>query len=364
MRVRYAGFDAALAARLADFQQLLRLFHQLLITLNGDVDRVLEVMKDLQGRRYIPPGVDLEQFRRDLEKRELIQPSSSGAGFRLTARGERGIRQDSLDRIFSGLKPGAMGNHALPHTGGAGDSLPETRPYVFGDALTDLDPLASTHNALRRGGIDDIAFLEEDLEVREKEVAASCATVLMLDISHSMILYGEDRITPAKRVALALAELIETKYPKDALDVVVFGDEAWQIPLERLPYAGVGPYHTNTAAGLQLAQKLLRRRKHANRQIFMITDGKPSALTENGRLYLNSSGLDPRIVSATLREAAVCRRNGIPVTTFMVAEDPYLTQFVREFTQVNEGRAYYASLDNLGQYLFEDFVKNRKRMVR
>ncbi len=362
MKVRYAAFDAELAARLADFAQLTRLFNQLLITLNGDVDRTLDVMMDLQRRRHIPPGVDLAQFRQELQRRDLIQPAESG--YRLTARGERGIRQDSLDRIFSGLRPGSLGSHALPHAGGVGESLPETRPYVFGDALTDLDPLVSTHNALRRGGIDEIAFLEEDLEVREKEVAASCATVLMLDISHSMILYGEDRITPAKRVALALAELIETKYPKDSLDVVVFGDEAWQIPLARLAYAGVGPYHTNTTAGLQLAQKLLRRRKHANRQIFMITDGKPSALTENGRLYLNSAGLDPKIVSATMREAAVCRRNGIPVTTFMVADDPYLTQFVREFTQINEGRAYYASLDNLGQYLFEDFVQNRKRMVR
>ncbi len=364
MKVRYAKFDAELARRLSDFQELMKLFNQLLITLNGDVDRVLEVMQDLQRRRYIPPGTDLEQFRRELQKRELIAPTE--AGFRLTPGGERGIRQDSLDRIFSGLRPGAVlgGNHALPHVGGAGESLPETRPYAFGDAFSDLDPIASTHNALKRGGIEDLSFREEDLEVREKEVSASCATVLMLDISHSMILYGEDRITPAKRVALALAELIETRYPKDSLDVVVFGDEAWQIPLERLPYAGVGPYHTNTTAGLQLAQKLLRRKKHPNRQIFMITDGKPSALMENGRLYLNSGGLDPKIVASTLREAATCRRNRIPVTTFMVTDDPYLTRFVREFTQVNEGRAYYASLDNLGQYLFEDFVRNRKRMVR
>ncbi len=362
MRVRYTRFDAELARRLADFDQLTRLFNQLLISLNGDVDRVLEVMADLQKRGTIPRGVDLEKFRRHLEQEEVI--AATPDGYRLTPRGERGIRQDSLDRIFSGLRPGALGNHALPHAGGSGDSLPETRPFVFGDAIADIDPLVSTHNALRRGGIDEIALTEDDLEVHEKEVASSCATVLMLDISHSMILYGEDRITPAKRVALALAELIETKYPKDSLDVVVFGDEAWQIPLAKLPYVGVGPYHTNTKAGLQLAQKLLRHKKHPNRQIFMITDGKPSAIHENGRLYLNSGGLDPKIVAQTLREASVCRHHGIPVTTFKVTDDPYLTRFVKEFTQVNEGRAFYASLDNLGQYLFEDFIRNRKRTLR
>ena len=186
----------------------------------------------------------------------------------------------------------------------------------------------------------------------------------MIDISHSMILYGEDRITPAKKVAMALAELIRIRYPKDTLDVIAFGNEAFPIEVKDLPYLKVGPYHTNTTAGLELAMDLLRRRKTPNKQIFMITDGKPSCIKEGGRLYKNSVGLDRKIVSKTLNMAAQCRRLKIPITTFMIASDPYLKQFVREFTEVNHGRAFYSSLSGLGEYIFEDFIKNRRKTFR
>jgi uncharacterized protein with von Willebrand factor type A (vWA) domain len=186
----------------------------------------------------------------------------------------------------------------------------------------------------------------------------------MIDISHSMILYGEDRITPAKKVAMALAELITTRYPKDTLDILVFGNDAWQIEIKDLPYLQVGPYHTNTVAGLELAMDLLRRRKTSNKQIFMITDGKPTCLKEGIKYYKNSFGLDRKIVNKTLNLATQCRRLDVGITTFMVAKDPYLQQFVREFTKANNGRAFYSSLQGLGDYVFEDYVRNRRKNVR
>jgi len=212
--------------------------------------------------------------------------------------------------------------------------------------------------------MDDFQLTENDLEIQERELKTHTSTALLIDISHSMILYGEDRITPAKKVAMALAELITTKFPKDTLDIIVFGDDAWKVEIKDLPFLQVGPYHTNTCAGLDLAMELLRRKKANNKQIFMITDGKPSCLKEGGRYYKNSFGLDRKIVNKTLNKAAQCKRMNIPVTTFMIAEDPYLQQFVREFTQTNNGKAFYASPDNVGTFLFEDFVRNRRKHVR
>ena len=183
----------------------------------------------------------------------------------------------------------------------------------------------------------------------------------MIDVSHSMILYGEDRITPAKKVAMALAELITRRYPKDTLDILAFGNDAWQIEIKDLPYLKVGPYHTNTVAGLELAMDLLRRRKNRNKQIFMITDGKPTCIKKGIKYYKNSFGLDKTIVNKTLNLAAQCRRLKIPITTFMIASDPYLQRFVREFTQANNGNAYYSSLQGLGDLVFEDYRRNRRK---
>ena len=191
------------------------------------------------------------------------------------------------------------------------------------------------------------------------------STVLMIDISHSMILYGEDRITPAKKVAMALAEMITTRYPKDTLDVLVFGNDARPISLKELPYLQVGPYHTNTVAGLQLAMDILRRKKNANKQIFMITDGKPSCLRlPDGSYYKNSVGLDPQIVDKCYSMARQARKNNIPITTFMIASDPYLKYFIQEFTTQNKGKAFYTGLNDLGDMIFEDYENNRRKKLR
>jgi uncharacterized protein with von Willebrand factor type A (vWA) domain len=211
---------------------------------------------------------------------------------------------------------------------------------------------------------EELTLREGDLQVFEAERYVSVATALLLDISHSMVLYGEDRITPAKRVALALVELIRSRYPKDALHIILFGDDAREISVRDLTYAGVGPYHTNTQAALRLARQILLRKKHTNRQIFMITDGKPSALFEEGKLYLNPFGLDRKIINKTLEEAAECRRQRIPVTTFMLAQDPLLVQFVEDLTRVNRGRAFFSSLDRLEQTVFVDYMQNRQKRIR
>jgi uncharacterized protein with von Willebrand factor type A (vWA) domain len=187
------------------------------------------------------------------------------------------------------------------------------------------------------------------------------STVLMIDISHSMILYGEDRITPAKKVAMALSEYITTRFPKDTLDILVFGNDAWTIEIKDLPYLQVGPYHTNTVAGLQLAMDILRKRRNANKQIFMITDGKPTCIKKGKKYYQNSFGLDRTIVSRTLNLAQSCRKMDIPITTFMIARDPYLMQFVDQFTRANQGKAFYSSLDGLGSFVFRDYKHNKSR---
>jgi Ca-activated chloride channel family protein len=198
--------------------------------------------------------------------------------------------------------------------------------------------------------------------VFDTEQTTNCATVMLIDISHSMILYGEDRITPAKQVALALSELILTKYPRDSLNIVLFGDFAKEVKVKDLPFIAVGPYHTNTKAGLEMARNILLKKKNVNKQIFMITDGKPSMITRrNGSIYKNPMGLDPVIVNRTLDEAIICRRKRIPITTFMIANDAYLRQFVAKLTELNRGRAYFSSAQNVGDYVFWDFVNRRKK---
>jgi Ca-activated chloride channel homolog len=372
MRVAYIEFDEAEAFRRMGLKQLLRLWNELLLLSSGDVDNALDWLRQLWERHNLTDGrMSFEEFLRELERRGLIrqrgrEDSEEGgpAGFELTRRGERAIRKDSLEHIFRDLKNLGDGEHRTPHAGASLERLSETRPFSFGDLSSDIDFHVSFRNALRRG-IDDLSLSEDDLEVFETEQHASCATVLMIDISHSMVLYGEDRITPAKKVAIALTELIQTKYPKDALDVITFGDEAEKVPVHRLPYLKVGPFHTNTQAGLQLAQRILARRKHTNKQVFMVTDGKPTVIIEGGEVYRNVSWtLDPLIVNRTLEEAELCRRRGITISTFMIANDPHLVEFVDKLTRVNRGRAYFSALDKLGGNIFVDYMRNRRRRVR
>jgi Ca-activated chloride channel homolog len=363
VRHSYFHFDEELLRRLLDQQALKRLFNQLLLQSGGDVERAMDWMRQLQMRGLIDPSLDLDRFLEALVESSILGADGEGR-LVLAAAGERQIRREALDEIFGGLQKSLTGYHSVSSAGQGVERLTETRKYVFGDDPTSIDAIRSLQNAVRSSGPEgDIVISEEDLEVYETEHNSNCATVVMIDISHSMILYGEDRITPAKKVALALTELILTRYPKDAIDVVLFGDDAKEVPISEIPYIEVGPFHTNTKAGLELAQTILRRRRHANKQIFMITDGKPSALHERGRLYTNAFGLDLRIVNRTLEEADRCRRAGIPITTFMLATDPMLVDFVDQLSRVNRGRAFYASSDRLGEFILADYIRNRRKFV-
>jgi Ca-activated chloride channel family protein len=361
MRFRYSRWTPNSLTDEQRLQSLLSLFSYLVVKTSGDVNEALEWLREL-ARQYgiFDDDLTMEDLIEKLKAMGIIEEAKDM--FVLTAKGVQRIRQDALREIFTSLKKAPDGSHETPFTGKGVDRLSETKKWTFGDQPTDLDLTATLTNAFRRDGIEDFSLQEEDLEVYESEHQTSCATVLMVDISHSMILYGEDRITPAKQVALALSELIRIKFPKDYLALVVFGDDAKVVSLSELPFLNVGPYHTNTRAGLQLARSLLRRRRNVNKQIFMVTDGKPSAIFDDaGRLYKNSFGLDPRIVNKTLDEAVQCRREKIVVSTFMVAQDPYLINFVEEFTKANQGRAYYTSLKNLGEYVFVDYLRNRRK---
>ena len=364
MRLRYSEWDENLIRRLLAQRDLMRLFNYILLQSNGDVEEALRWMRYLQEQGILPPDLDLAEFQRKLKEDRII--GEKNKRLTLTPKGEQQIRQSAFEQIFSSLKSDGRGDHPIPREGGGTtESLPERRPFIFGDNAADIDFNLSISNAMRRAGADDWSLSEPDLAVQESDSATTCATVLLLDISHSMILYGEDRITPAKQVAMAFAEMILTRYPKDALDVVLFGDDATQVKVRDLPYVGVGPYHTNTQAGLRAARQILMHRKHHNKQIFMITDGKPSVIRRaNGQLYKNPIGLDPIIVNRTLDEAVICRKKQITITTFMVTSDPYLQQFVRKLTELNQGRAYFTPPDRLGGYIFWDFLRNRRKRIR
>ena len=365
---RFENYDAQGKRRDEILDRLRGIFHDILLRVGGDAEEALEWMRVLGERHDLfNAGVSFQDFAKWLESGAQELERSRGR-LQLSRRGERAIRDESLEQIFQGLSLDVGGEHGTPFAGQGTERLPETRPWSYGDGTGDIAAGPSLRNALLRAGKDragSFQLREEDLEVFETEHRSACATVLLVDISHSMILYGEDRITPAKRTAIALCELIRTRFPKDYLGVVTFGDEAREVPLDSLPYIEVGPFHTNTRGALVLARELLRRRGQANRQVFMITDGKPSALTErDGTIYKNPFGLDRRVRAKTLEEADWLRRLGIPVTTFMLTEDPVLVDFVEEFTEVNQGRAYYTGLGNLGGFMFVDYLRNRRRSVR
>ncbi len=361
MRFRYSKWSSESSTDEQRLQSLTSLFSYLMVKTSGDIEEALQWLREL-AKQYglFDESLSIEDLIEKLKEMGIIEEAKDT--FVLTTKGVQRIRQDALREIFNSLKKAPEGYHETPFSGKGIDRLGETKKWTFGDPPTDLDLTATLTNSMRRDGIDNFNLQEEDLEVYETEHMASCATVLMVDISHSMILYGEDRITPAKQVALALSELIRIKFPKDYLALVVFGDDAKVVSMSELPFLNVGPYHTNTRAGLQLARSLLRRRGNVNKQIFMVTDGKPSAIFDDaGRLYKNSFGLDPRIVNKTLDEAVQCRREKVTVSTFMVAQDSYLINFVEEFTKANQGRAYYSSLSNLGEYIFVDYIRNRRK---
>jgi Ca-activated chloride channel family protein len=282
--------------------------------------------------------------------------------FQLTGKGLDFLGYRTLRHLLSALGRASFGSHGTAHLATGVEAEAASRPYEFGDTLN-LDIPGTLTRALRRGGTDLPLELEyDDLLVHQAEYRSSCATVLMLDISHSMILYGEDRFTPAKRVALALTHLIRSQYPGDTLQVVTFGDRAAELPLGKLASAQVGPYHTNTAEGLQLARRLLLAQRKEMRQIIMITDGKPSAITlAGGKVYKNPMGLDPRVLRETFREVAACRKAGVLINTFMLARDPALVHFVAKVCEIARGKAYFTSTMTLGQYVMRDFLRRRTR---
>ncbi|MDX1470565.1 MAG: VWA domain-containing protein [Flavobacteriaceae bacterium] len=353
------------------FDRLLEIFKELITHTSGDFDEAIDWLRQLDEEYKITTDdYTIEDFIEDLKQkgyiREEIEGSGEGKGkMAITSKTERAIRKHALDQIFGKIKKSGQGSHRSKAPGQGDEHTGDFRSYQFGDALDKVSMTESLRNAQFNHGIGDFKITEDDLVVEETLHKSQMSTVLMIDISHSMILYGEDRITPAKKVAMALAELITTRYPKDTLDILVFGNDSWQIKIKDLPYLKVGPYHTNTVAGLQLAMDMLRRKRNTNKQIFMITDGKPSCVRmPDGQYYKNSMGLDPFITNKCYAMAQQARKLHIPITTFMIAQDEYLMQFVREFTYANQGKAFYTGIKGLGEMIFEDYENNRKKRIR
>jgi Ca-activated chloride channel family protein len=297
-------------------------------------------------------GQGTEDMPAGFARFELTDKSIDILGFRL------------LRHLLGSLGRSSFGRHETVHFATGVEAYQATKEYEFGDTLN-LDISATLLHAVSREGLGAPLNLEyQDLMVRQSDYESSCSTVLLLDTSHSMILYGEDRFTPAKRVALALSHLIRTQYPGDSLRLVLFHDSAEEIPLKQLARVVVGPYHTNTCEGLRLARRLLMADKKDMRQIVMITDGKPSAITlPNGRIYKNAFGLDPMILEETFKEVATCRKAGILINTFMLASDYYLVDFVKKVTEICRGKAYFTTTLNLGQYILMDYLKKKVETI-
>ena len=342
--------DAAIQAKIAELLDDLiqRMVEEGYISLDQGKPEFTGPMQDVTGQGQIDEAKD----------------ASQSVQFNLSQKGMDFLGYRALRNLLGALGKASIGVHDTPHLATGIEAEAASRPYEFGDVLN-LDIPATLKNAIEREGLQVPLNLEYgDLMVHQSEYRSSCATVLMLDISHSMILYGEDRFSPAKKVALALSHLIRTQFPGDTLKVVTFGDRAQEIPLSQLAKAQVGPFHTNTAEGLEVARRLLTAQKQDMRQIIMITDGKPSAVTlPNGEIYKNSGGMDAHILRKTFQEVAACRKGGILINTFMLARDPYLVQFVKKVSEIARGKAYFTSTMTLGQYIMMDFMKRKRRRV-
>src|SRR5215813_5280387 len=329
------------------------------------IDRLIERLVQegyirIESREQAPQG----RSRRDRTRGRTGKPVERSVKFELTDKSLDFLGFRALKDLLASLGKSSFGRHDTNHLATGVDASESSRRYEFGDTLN-LDVNATLKSAIQREGLGVPINLEyQDLMVHQTEYQSSCATVLMLDCSHSMILYGEDRFTPAKRVALALTHLIRTQYPGDSLRVVLFHDSAEEIPVSEVARAQVGPYHTNTREGLRLARRILMSQRKDMRQIIMITDGKPSAMTmEGGRIYKISMGLDPLILRETFREVAACRRSGIMINTFMLADDYYLVDFVKKVTEICRGKAYFTTTMTLGQYILMDYMRRRTKRV-
>jgi Ca-activated chloride channel family protein len=328
-------------------------------------ERINQLLQQLAEEGYITieqpnPG---ESESKEPGQGQVMEGEGKGR-FEVTDKALDFLGFKTLKDLLASLGKSSFGRHDTRELATGVESDGSSRRYEFGDTLN-LDVNATLLSAIQRNGLKiPLELNYQDLQVRQCEYQSSCATVLMLDCSHSMILYGEDRFTPAKKVALALTHLIRTQYPGDTLHLVLFHDSAEEVPLSGLARIRVGPYYTNTREGLRMAQKILSRQRKDMRQIVMITDGKPSALTlEDGRIYKNSMGLDPLVVSETLLEVARCRRNGILINTFMLASDYSLIKFVQKVTEICRGKAYFTTPYTLGQYLLMDYLQKKVKHI-
>ncbi|HEU4391675.1 MAG TPA: VWA domain-containing protein [Blastocatellia bacterium] len=327
------------------------------------LDRIIERLIE-EGYLNVHQAPSRQSVSRSDRPGQTGKPIEHSIKFEITDKGLDFLGYRALKELIATLGKSSFGRHDTNYLSTGVEAAEASRRYEFGDSLN-LDVNATLLSAIRREGLGLPLSLDyPDLMVHQTEYQSSCATVLMLDCSHSMILYGEDRFTPAKRVALALTHLIRTQYPGDTLRVVLFHDSAEEIPLSSLARAQVGPYHTNTRAGLKLARRLLMSQRKDMRQIIMITDGKPSAMTlPDGRIYKNPMGLDPAILEETYKEVAACRRSNIMINTFMLADDYYLVDFVKRITQICSGKAYFPTTMSLGQYILVDFLRRRTSRI-
>lgn len=332
--------------------------------MEGSLDELIDRIVDrLQQEDYISVDQPHDPTKPSTAPGQTGDAQSSSR-FEVTDKSLDFLGYKTLRDLLGSLGRSSFGRHDTRDLATGIETSGAAKPYEFGDTLN-LDITGTLSNAIRREGMRLPLEIEySDLQVHQCEYQSSCATVLMLDCSHSMILYGEDRFTPAKKVAMALSQLIRTQYPGDSLSLVLFHDSAEEVPLSQLARVKVGPYYTNTREGLRLAQRLLQRQRKDMKQIVMITDGKPSALTlEDGRIYKNAFGLDPLVVSQTLEEVSKCKRAGILINTFMLASDYGLVQFVQKVTEMCRGKAYFTTPFTLGQYLLMDYMSRKTKTI-
>ena len=353
--------------------------------LNQLIERLVE--EGYLKLREEQPAEQQQRQRRQGGRGKMEEPTPRNVKFEVTEKGLDFLGYKTLRNLLGSLGKSSVGRHDTPHMATGVEAAQVSKPYEFGDTVN-LDVNTTLMSAIKREGLSVPLNLEYgDLHVHQCDYQSSCATVVMLDCSHSMILYGEDRFTPAKKVALALAHLIRTQYPGDSLKVVLFHDGAEELPLAKLATTQVGPYHTNTAEGLRLARRLLQAQRKEMKQIVMVTDGKPTACFIEGgasvasylrgepqrkgqattvqrRLYKNSMGNDPLVMAETFKEVQACRKAGVMINTFMLASDYYLVEFVKQMTQMTSGKAYFATPGNLTQFVLIDFLKRKKSRVK
>jgi Ca-activated chloride channel family protein len=355
----------AIAQALADSEQLDRQLREQIESMSAEqLEQLIEQLIDrMQQEDYISIDQPHDPSRNSSVGGQIGE-SQAQARFEITDKGLDFLGFRALRDLLGSLGKSSFGRHDTRDTATGIEASGASKRYEFGDTLN-LDITATLSSAIQREGLHLPLNIEySDLQVHQCEYQSSCATVLMLDCSHSMILYGEDRFTPAKKVAMALSHLIRTQYPGDSLSLVLFHDSAEEVPLSQLARVQVGPYYTNTREGLRMAQRILQRQRKDMKQVVMITDGKPSALTlEDGRIYKNAFGLDPMVVSETLQEVSKCKRAGILINTFMLASDYGLVQFVQKVTEMCRGKAYFTTPYTLGQYLLMDYMSRKTRTV-